>query len=461
MALLRWVRDNGLLSAAGVALVLGVYSSSAQSQEEEPIAYVGHGAFFDASGREIEPTPEFLQRAERWYEKRIIAGAEKSADFDATASKLTRGLTLSSYERLFAKQATLSWMASNLLSDRVDGRTRGKLRALEYRMRRTLVGKGTKALFSTNRETISTELLRRVDALPVSDKVKFKSLALAPGGEGTANGGKAYVDECAAAGVPIPPPIGRMEAPGVPGWKSQGFIERDLQFIVKSPAELRSFENAQGMCYALPRYGKDDPSRVDLDGVICFSKTTAKTCFWDNQMVGKGSFAFRSGEVIPIGYPDLSIDPEGRYQAGGADLDESAGGICTDCHVGDNPYIVHPKVVLRPGTTWGMVQDSLPAFAPDPFKPLVLADWPQNAPSAPENIVPANCAGCHGPGDAGGRLPALSSRFGEYCGTILMNALTSTMPPRTPGSQLGKPDVQAYLALCSLPPPNPAGNGGK
>ncbi|MDG2535647.1 hypothetical protein P6144_18440 [Sphingomonas sp. HITSZ_GF] len=452
MTTAKWLRNYGVLSVAGVALVLGAFSNStAWSQEEEPIAFVGHGAFFDSSGKEIAPTPEFLERAERWYERRIIPAAEKSAEFDATMRKLTRGLELSSYERLFAKQAALSWMANNLLPDRVDGRTRGKLRALEYRMRRTLVGKGMKALFNTNKEAISTELLLRVDALPVTDKAKtFKSLALAPGDAGTVNGGKAYVDECAAAGVPIPPPIGRMESPGVPGWKSQGFIEPDLQFIEKTPAELRSFENAQGMCYALPRYAADVPSRVDLDGVICFSKTTAKACFWDNQME-KGSFSFQNGTVIPIGYPDRSINSDGWYQAGGADLIASAGGICTDCHVGDNPYIVHPKAVLRAGMTWGAVQNSLPAFAPGPYVPLVLADWPQNAPAAPEGMVPANCASCHSPDGEGGRLPALSPAFARYCNTILRQALTTTMPPRTPGSQLGKPDVEAYLALCQAP----------
>jgi len=38
--------------------------SPAAADPDEPIAYVGHGAFFDAAGRQITPTPEFVAKAQ-------------------------------------------------------------------------------------------------------------------------------------------------------------------------------------------------------------------------------------------------------------------------------------------------------------------------------------------------------------------------------------------------------------
>jgi len=452
MAYSRWIRNYGLISAAGISLVLGLYSGSAVSAEEEPIAYIGHGAFFDARGKQIEPTSEFLQKAERWYEKKLLSTQARSAEFEGKARDVTRGLDLSPYERLFARQAVLSWMASNATPDSVSGETLGKLRALEYRMRRTLSQKGMKALFNTGGEPVNLQLLRRIDALPRAKALALKILRAGEAAPGSGvRDGKDYVDDCAAAGVPIPPPIGRMAAPGVEGWKVEGMLPTASQFIVGTPAELRSYENAQGMCYALPRYEDESMSQVSLDGVVCLSKTTGKSCFWDNQM-NKLGFSFAPGTVIPIGYPDLAVNSDGLYQAGGAELEQGSGGVCTSCHAGENPFIVHPRLELRPGFTWGRLQNSMPAFAPVRFTPMVPASWPQNEASAPDDMVPAGCAGCHSPDGEKGRLPALSPALRGYCFTILPQALEKTMPPNSPGSQVGKADVQAYIALCGPPP---------
>lgn len=37
-----------------------------QAPDDDSIAYVDHGAFFDRKGREIEPTPQFIASARGW-----------------------------------------------------------------------------------------------------------------------------------------------------------------------------------------------------------------------------------------------------------------------------------------------------------------------------------------------------------------------------------------------------------
>ncbi|HEY9422453.1 MAG TPA: hypothetical protein VIW92_13635, partial [Thermoanaerobaculia bacterium] len=228
-----------------------------------------------------------------------------------------------------------------------------------------------------------------------------------------------------------------------------------------TPAEFRVFENANGMCVALPRYTNNAQTTVALDGVICLSNTTSKVCFWDNQMSGTG-FNFAAGDQIPIGAPNLAVDPMGRYQAGGAEIEFGSGGVCTDCHAGENPYIIHPDSDLGGGLLMGDLDDpptSLPTFAPNRYDPLVGASWPQNQLSHAQPLVPAACVGCHVQGSAG-RFPHLSSDLPGYCNTILAQALTDTMPLGSPGSQSGSPAILAFQAYCGTAPSAGPSNRG-
>lgn len=430
-----------LLCLATVPTLLGATPQSVDT-DEEPVAYIGHGAFFDARGGQIAMTPAEVERIHAWYEARLLRrmDAKHQSEFQSLRSQLTKSLDLTASERSFAAQAALSRAAQGDAALAGDFRTIGKLRALEYKMRRTLQQDVMKLMFFSNKPLVNLELLRRVDALD-EERLTTKFFAATP------NQGKAYVDECAAASVPIPPPVGQLDPMGRTGWKSEGFINRDEQFIVGSPAELRSFQSDKGMCYALPRFEDESKAIVALDGIICFSKTTAKACFWDNQMGGRG-FSFPNGTKIPIGFPDTAVNSDRLYQAGGAELEKGTGGVCSDCHSGENPYIVHPKSVLSTGVTWQSVEDALPAFGPDRMTPLVPASWPQNAASQSDSAVPKACASCHSQEGPGGRLPQLSVELIGYCGTILAQALTKTMPPRNPGSQANSPEVLALLGAC-------------
>jgi len=273
----------------------------------------------------------------------------------------------------------------------------------------------------------------------------------------TANSGQLYINECMANQVPIPPSIGVLDPAGTNGWRSLGFIPQASQFITGTPAELRTFVSPNGMCFALPRYATSSLSTVSLDGVICLSQITSKVCFWDNQMNGT-TFSFPAGTRIPIGVADAAVDPSLRYQAGGKEIENNpVAGVCTNCHAGQNPYIIHPDLELTTsggagtGTTMGGLNQpplNLPTFAPSRYDPLVAASWPQNALSMSLALVPSVCSSCHRPGGPGGPFPHLSSELRGYCDSVLANAVTRTMPPGAAGSQAGNPDVVNFQAWC-------------
>jgi hypothetical protein len=238
-----------------------------------------------------------------------------------------------------------------------------------------------------------------------------------------------------------------MDPAGLTGWKSQGFIPTSTQFISGTPAELRTFQSSSppGMCIALPRYTDTTKTTVKLDGVICLGQSS-KVCFWDNQMNRVG-FNFASGAEIPIGAPNPAINPAGQYQAGGLELERGSGGVCTDCHAGQNPFIIHPLADLG-SLLMGDLQNRLPTFSVNRYDPLVPASWPQNQDSHPPTRVPSVCASCHVSGTAGA-LPYLSSKISQYCGTILGQAIRRTMPPGREGLEAANAEVIAFQDWCN------------
>lgn len=407
-------------------------------QDEEPIAYIGHGAFFDPKGRQIVPTAEFVSKAQSWYRARLLAGLKpkQRAAFSAFEQRLGKGLNLTGQAGLVVRQRALDWLIAQ--SPRtLTNRMHGKLNALKYRLNWQLpLRDDLKALLSLEPFQLDSKIQARL-RLPELTPPAAKTA--------TTNSGVNYINECIAAGVPIPPSIGDL-SPGA--WTSMGFIPQAEQFIIGSPAEFRVFENADGMCVALPRYTNNAQTDVGLDGVICLSSTTSKVCFWDNQMSGL-TFQFPAGDQIPIGAPDLTVDPSGRYQAGGAELVISAGGMCTDCHAGENPYIIHPNSNL--GTVlMGSLATTLPTFAPNRYDPLVPASWAQNQLSQAVDVPPV-CAGCHTQTGPGGRFPHLSTDLFGYCTEILPDAIANTMPPGSPGSEVGTQAIADLMFWCGQP----------
>src|SRR6185312_11368327 len=284
-----------------------------EPQEDEPIAYIGHGGFFDRKGRQIVPTAEFVAKAQSWYGQQLLAGLDPKQQAEHSAfERRLEGLKQDGQAGLAVRQRSLDWLLAHSPLTVAVGRIRAKVSALEYALRWRL----------PRRDDLKELQSREPFALDPKVEARLKRPEFSPGGAtvflATTNSGQAYINECAAANVPIPPSIGVLDPMGTAGWRSLGFIPQAEQFIVGTPAEVRVFQSAKGMCIALPRYTDGTKTTVALDGVICLSKTSSKVCFWDNQMGGR-SFQFGSGTKVPIGVANLAVNPAGQYQGGGAE----------------------------------------------------------------------------------------------------------------------------------------------
>ena len=205
-----------------------------------------------------------------------------------------------------------------------------------------------------------------------------------------------------------------------------------------------------GMCIALPRSNDPNGDLIALDGVICLGKAPSPisgkstVCFWDNQMNG-ASFPFMKGTKIPIGFIDPTKPPlnnQGLFMSGGTQLTSVGAGMCTDCHAGRNPYVIHPENP-SPQLPFGQAQNpsaqttlgklgqpplNLPTFGDTRYDPLVMASWPQNTKSLNDAYLPTACSSCHSAGRRGGSLPHLSTELPGYCGLVLRQAVQTGVP---------------------------------
>jgi hypothetical protein len=484
-----------------------------QRVESEPIAYIGHGAMFDQSGSEVAPTLTFIREAQTWYEEFLLEklSEQQRREYKALRSRISSGLALDEQSELVLNTHLLDWL---LVRSRVEKKARiaGKNNLIKSLLTRKLTNNpDIAAPRSTERFVADRKLMDRLKSVlkvrqpspgvarvfeittpPASARFvdaiwketargpseslftpaqpSDSSAALDPNDPAlrlTTNGGAAYRTECLNAGVPIPPDFGPSSA-----WVSQGLIPQNELFIVAGlQAEVLTFNSttpgSEGMCIALPRFDTSDT--VILDGVICLGRT-GMACFWDNEKNGS-AFTFTRGSTVPFSNFGGGSELIGDVNLGG-------GGVCSDCHAGENPYIIHGSVLEG-------LSGSLPTFAPSRFhEPIVRSGdtvtWPDNLP--PMNS-PSSCSTCHGSASTvrfAGRLPHISEATVGYCGTTLRavlgarfprlvgspNAL-ATMPMGSPGSQVCTPNLPTsdpqFLACnpslhtqdCNPPTPTP------
>lgn len=461
---MRYILNLQRLALLAV-VAASLFSRQAEAQEiGPPVAAVGHGAFVDAFGRQIVPTEKFIADSILWYRNDVAARvpADRRAINEKQLGEARRSRVLSVNQRLFLEMRSAEWLYANAQRLPADDRNRRALAAFGHVLR-----------FELPRTDVDLygAYARRVDLGADFESYLQRfgfgsdSSAVVKPMTATTNAGLAYINECRSNGVPIPPPIGD------PRWVSRGFIPKSKLFLRNESVEVLTYSSTspQGLCIALPRSNDTTPSdgvTVVLDGVICLGKQPSplsgksSACFWDNQMNG-ASFAFTKGDRIPIGWNDpaqVSPNPSGRFMSGGAQLTSIGAGMCSDCHAGQNPFVVHPDTVLG---QLGKPPLNLPMFGDTWYDPLVLASWPQNEKRLNDVYVPSACQGCHTTGSAG-RLPHLSTELNtgpsSYCVTILQNAvrgnppISPTMPPSSPGSAANAADVKVLVAAPGTTP---------
>ena len=381
--------------------------TQALTRRADPLSAVGHGGFFDAKGVEIEPDSRFIRNAQLYYLERLRASADTqaAAQFERKQARIKRIVD----DEVLANSFLITWFTNQ--SNTSEGAAiAAKNAALRGHYLRTYQPdrkeKDPLGLTPAQRERLTGE-----GAIPLSL---------------TTNGGKEYLEECLNAGVPTPPDWGSADWSG-PNPLIKKFIVTGLA------ADVYTFESKspRGICMALPRYNPDSRT-IALLGVICLGADTSKACFWDNEDV-----------------PRSGITPIEDFR-GGAQL--AGGDICSDCHAGENPYVVHPGSAVDIGAiqhpnSW--------------YDPLVIASWPQNP--GPTNVLDpivlaggdGSCLSCHQYGSAG-RFPEASTALPGWCNAVFRNAVglgsaTKTMPLGGGSLDFSK-HINGLDAACGDPP---------
>lgn len=406
-----------------IASLVGLVALSGQSLlaedllTEDPIAYIGHGVMFDRNGNRIEPTPEFIAKAQAVYRNFL---SEQLPDqqrqlFESKSEKLFAGAAFDEQSRLVANSSLIDWEIKNVDAARVEDldRLTAKNNFLKWLLRSQLT--------SADQPSQKRETFKMPDLLQSQlEEAGLSEAAL----RSTIQSGTDYIDECRNAGVPIPPDWGSNK------WQSKGFLGTYFVGSSVTPAEVfvALSPSPPGVSIALPRYTNPEMTTIDMLGIISLGQVSSKACFWDNP------------KNIPKGKPvPLSEFP------GGAELFDGFGGRCTACHAGENPFVIHPNTTLGLPNLAG-----LPLFANEWYQPLVHPEWPQNL--GPLVGTTGACNACHTAGGEGGRFPQMSSLIGEYCGTVLDNAIKLTMPPKNPADPDFAEHENALKALCNSPP---------
>ncbi len=406
------LRHLTLATLASTGLAFAAASQLfAQTFPDEPIAYIGHGAAFDRKGREIALTPAFIESAQGYYIQKLRERVtpEQRKEFDRLRETLPKGKRWDRQTQLYASSALMDWLLSRTPIDPM-GAIAGKNNLLKYAIR--------KRAFA-NKKFVAPEELTKLGAREEPAQ-RFSTM----------NSGAAYFAECANAGVPTPPDWGSSQ------WTDNG--ELTTEFIsggLRARVFYRHSTSPEGVCYALPR---DDGSDIVLLGVICMGKQSSNVCFWDNQE-NDTQFDIPLGDSVPLA--DFS---------GGAELLGGQGGICTTCHSGENPYVIHP------GSALDLSGIGVPTMPDNWYDPLVHPNWPQNAgpltifDGVPPGPGEQQCTACHVQGNAG-RFPKISSVINGWCTNVLERALTLTMPPGAPGDAAFANQFNQLRGLCNAP----------
>lgn len=398
-----------LLSQSSAVLSQSVSPSKPVDERlttSDPIAAVGYGLLFDSEGKVIEPTAEFRAKALNYYHNLLVSELPQSLQsryFEVRKLLEEKGKE-QGIDKVLAQSLLIDWLINTLKpQDEAHLTAKNRTLRLEY----------VKANADGRADWLEPDhqfgLPHPILDFALDNGILFLA---------TNASGKEYIEQCRAAGVPIPPTWGTRS------WNYEGDLTTN--FIGSgNPASVFTAEstNPNGICVALPRI---NGSTISLLGIICLGRNTNNVCFWDRANTPVG-------DEVPI--TDF---------LGGTAL----GDVCSDCHAGENPFVVHPGSPLDMGnriktSAW--------------YTPVVKPSWPQNpGPSILPEIVPLGasdqrCTSCHNQSGAG-RFPEVGA-LTMYCSVVLDNAINQTMPPGSPGNPNYAAHADAMRAFCKQNPP--------
>jgi hypothetical protein len=274
----------------------------------ETIAYTGHGMLFDAEMKQIKlDSPLVAEIQDSMIDD--ILNASAGALPEATASKIQHARELLHSQELNADETVMvkSGIIEHLLQGAPEELTS------KYRWR-------NQALASRYLDYMDRNFERNPE---LSARLRPEILELLPQIGPAAVGDTAYMADCRARGVPIPPPW----AESGTAWQLQGTLTQNLL----APGDFAavwtySDPSVRGACIALPRGSGSFGSAA---GIICQSATTGHACFWDNKLKTDPAQQFIGWRGLRLVISDLRD---------GSDLNEN----CTGCHRGNNVFLISP-----------------------------------------------------------------------------------------------------------------------
>ena len=287
---------------------------------QDPIAVVGHGTMLDSVGKKIDMSHDFMQKAQQYYlnnlKQQVVSSMLlKLREFNRGLEKIPRHMGVDQIQR---DALAIDWLLQRMPT-RLAEPVKLKIKTLNERYLIDVLKVDLRKV-SVDYETGLPGYL-----LPYTGRDRQSSSRMS-----TNSGGQAYIDECRKAGVPIPPSFngGNWDSGD---WTHNGDLDPD--FLSISPtADVYYHESSapDGTCIALPRR---DGNAVSAMGLICLSRETGNACIWDR------------------GATDLDEALSVSDFVGGVDL---TNGTCSDCHAGENPFIVHPEIQTEsgPGFAW-------------------------------------------------------------------------------------------------------------
>ncbi|MEJ2618808.1 MAG: hypothetical protein P8163_00830 [Candidatus Thiodiazotropha sp.] len=385
----------------------------------DPIAFVAHGQLFNHDGKIIDPKMDFIRETMDLYINHLTQHSDKKRQQNARRLK-QRLVESFSDDDLTQRFLLMEYLLQGAQTeDQVRLSTRGHVLRKHWYLHQYGLDLYQKLI--DQRRNFPTDVL----AFGENEGILLKA---------TEASGREYIQECRKAGVPIPP---RWRGDG---WQYEGDLTTNFLGFGNPTEVWRADSNSPaGLCVALPRFQNEDT--ISALGMICLGTESSNACFFDYGVVDKNQ----------------EIEPEELIS--GADL---ANGVCTDCHAGENPYVVHPNGPLD------MWPDNKPAQW---YTPLIKSIWPQNPgpfgalslvdinPLPPENDK--SCIECHNQ-DLFGRFPDVlllnawranyDGNTSNYCRVVLNSALTSTMPGV---GSLYDQHAKAMLAFCKQTPTPP------
>lgn len=399
--------------------------------QSDPIVTFGHGSFVGEDGKNLKITASLIRSIQRLYLEKlrlaIESGKTRRRIARSEIEKAEKFIHAEVGDKLLANAVLLDW----LMDKAGTSAELNHLSMVNNALRWEYVLKIQKKGFvpKNNKWTLGIDP-KKVALLEGYLKIPISAV--------TSSSMSDYCKECLEAEVPVPDKMFGSR------WKNLGIIQ-DVFISEGRQAELYIYEseNPKGVCLALPRF---DPggNEAKLFGVICLGTQSSKACFFDNP---QGKFFTK----------DVEIDFRKNF-IGGADLAANGQGACTDCHAGENPYIVHPD---KPPFSRILSKIRPAAW----HYPLVISSWPHNpGPSNQLSAINSNarCDGCHQAFSAG-RFPVISNQLNGYCSVVLKNALgmnpsqayKRTMPQGGGSTAPYSDHINALISACGAAPPEP------